>query len=72
MNSNLNYTDADGKRQGHWKIYGKMQDDKRYGDLSLVEEGYYRDDVKDGEWTMYAPDGKVEKTIFYIKGKVTK
>jgi antitoxin component YwqK of YwqJK toxin-antitoxin module len=76
LNSHLNYIDADGKKQGHWKIYGKTQnakkDGKRYGDLALVEEGDYRDDVKDGEWTTYTPDGKVEKTVFYLKGKVVK
>ena len=69
LNSNLNYVDDNGKKQGHWKIFGKMQEDKRYGDLSLVADGDYRDGEKDGEWTYYMPDGKVEKTVFYVKGK---
>ncbi len=72
LNSNLNYTDADGKRQGHWKIYGKMQENKDYGDLSLVEEGDYKDGLKEGEWKLYAPDGKVKKTVKYNEGNEVK
>ena len=68
MHSDLNYVDADGKKQGKWIIYGKMSGDAAYNPTAKVEEGNYKDGEKDGEWTEYKPDGTVKRKVNYSGG----
>ena len=72
LSSGLNAIDANGKRQGPWIIYGKMQNDKAYNPTSKFEEGTYKDDLKEGEWTEYNPDGTVKRKVNYVAGKEVK
>lgn len=53
----LNQTDADGKRQGHWILYGVDRPDAGIPDSGKVEEGRYVDDRKTGVWIKYHKDG---------------
>jgi antitoxin component YwqK of YwqJK toxin-antitoxin module len=61
----LNYTDAAGKKQGHWIYTGSMRHLPGYSDNAKVEEGLYKNDMKEGEWIEYNADGSVKsKTTF--------
>ena len=66
----INTIDADGKRQGYWVIFGRMQKDIRYAPDSKVEEGSYKDNLKTGSWTEYTPNGKVKNHAYYSQGKI--
>ena len=68
----INWIDATGKRQGHWIIFGRMQKNSTYTSEAKVEEGNYKDDLKDGEWTFYNPDGSVKGTLLYKSGQEVK
>jgi hypothetical protein len=60
-----NVTDSKGKRQGHWVITNKTEHLKDYDSTAKVSEGYYSDNMKEGEWIEYNPNGSVKsKTIF--------
>ncbi len=72
FSSELNFIDAKGNRQGKWVIYGKMVQDKKYNDLSKVEEGTYKDNLKEGEWIEYNPEGSVKRKVNYLNGKEVK
>lgn len=72
MKTDLNYVDADGKKQGKWIIYGKMSGDAAYNPTAKVLEGNYKDDLKDGEWTEYNPDGTVKRKVNYAAGQEVK
>jgi hypothetical protein len=72
ISSGLNSVDKDGKRQGKWIIYGKMQKDAAYTPTAKVEEGNYKDDLKEGEWKEYKPDGTEKRTVNYSAGKEVK
>ncbi len=69
MHSDLNATDADGKKQGKWIIYGKMSGDAAFNLTAKYEEGNYKNDLKDGEWIQYNPNGTVKRTIKFTEGK---
>lgn len=57
----LNQTDADGKRQGYWIIYGKDRPEAGFPEDGKIEEGNYIDDRKSGVWIKYYNDGKTAK-----------
>jgi antitoxin component YwqK of YwqJK toxin-antitoxin module len=60
-----NFTDAQGKKQGHWIITNATMHLKDYDSTAKVEEGSYQDNMKEGEWMEYNADGSVKsKTIF--------
>jgi len=58
-----NVTDVNGKKQGRWIIFGSMKPEKGYPDAGKIEEGPYKDDRKNGEWTMYHKDGATPRLI---------
>jgi antitoxin component YwqK of YwqJK toxin-antitoxin module len=63
--SRINYADANGKKQGHWIIKNSERHLPGYSDTARVEEGDYKDNMKEGEWTEYNADGSVKsKTTF--------
>jgi len=51
----------DGQFQGKWIF------NKKSGQLWNV--GHFKDNQKHGEWTRYKPDGTVEKTETFERGK---
>ena len=65
----LNYTDANGKRQGHWIITNAKKHLPGYSDSAKVEEGAYQDNMKEGEWIEYNADGSVKSTTTYKDDK---
>lgn len=56
-------TDAQGRKQGFWVIFGKDKPEKGYPDAGKIEEGPYKDDRKNGQWTMYHKDGTTPRLI---------
>ncbi|CAN5198545.1 hypothetical protein BH09BAC5_BH09BAC5_20760 [soil metagenome] len=67
--SGENYTDPQGKRQGHWTIFGKMQKNKAYANDAKVEEGVYKDSQKSGVWKAYYPDGKNKNEFTFVNNR---
>ena len=61
QNDTINQVDENGRKQGHWIYYGKDRPDYGYPLDGKVEEGYYKDDRKEGIWTKYHNDGKTPK-----------
>lgn len=66
-NDTLNQTDSLNRKQGYWKITPLIQ--KQYGAEwnlnSVVEEGRYVDNRKQGKWIMYYPSGVVRLEAVY-------
>ena len=67
--SNVNYIDANGKKQGHWIIFGRMQKDKSYANYAKVEEGKFVDDSKTGIWVGYFPNGNKKSEFTYVNNR---
>ena len=67
--SGLNHIDANGKKQGHWIFSGRMKNLPGYDSNAKVEEGLYRDDMKEGEWVEYNADGSVKSRTTYKDDK---
>jgi antitoxin component YwqK of YwqJK toxin-antitoxin module len=61
--------DANGKRQGHWIIVGKMQANKAYAADAKVEEGDYKDGLKVGIWILYFPTGIKKGEYTYVNNR---
>lgn len=61
----LNQTDANGKKQGYWKIYGKDKKNSIYCDSCIVEKGQYLESRKSGVWKNFYPSGKLKSEIEY-------
>lgn len=58
----INQVDDQGRKQGKWIFLGKDQPEKGYSDDGKISEGPFKDDRKNGEWTMYYKDGVTPKT----------
>ncbi|MCC6599830.1 MAG: hypothetical protein IT223_04055 [Crocinitomicaceae bacterium] len=65
----LNQTDPSGRRQGYWIIYGETSGDRNYSPKAKVEEGNFRDDIKEGLWKKYWPSGKLRSEMTYENGR---
>jgi len=63
--NNGGVTDANGLRQNHWVIYGNMRHLPGYADDAKVEEGDYKDNMKQGVWISYYPSGAVKSKITF-------
>ncbi|WP_340114959.1 toxin-antitoxin system YwqK family antitoxin [Maribellus mangrovi] len=57
LSAQINQTDANGLRQGHWE---KRQDNGR-----LIYEGDFKDGKPVGEWKRYHPGGQLKAIISY-------
>ncbi|HLP54164.1 MAG TPA: hypothetical protein VK151_04010 [Fluviicola sp.] len=60
-NDSINQKDSNGKKQGHWIIFGKDRPESGIPAEGKVEEGYYVDDKKEGVWIKYHDDGITPK-----------
>lgn len=58
-----NQKDDQGRKQGFWVWFGKDKPEKGYPDAGKIEEGPYKDDRKNGQWTMYHKDGATPRLI---------
>ena len=65
-----NTTDAQGKKQGNWVVYGKDKPDDGHCATCKVEEGKYVDGRKEGRWIKYFPDGVTPRLdAHYVGGQ---
>ena len=53
----VNKKDNKGLKQGFWVYYGKDRPVWDFPSEGKIEEGFYKDDRKDGVWTKYYNDG---------------
>jgi antitoxin component YwqK of YwqJK toxin-antitoxin module len=53
----INWKDDQGRKQGHWIIFGKDRPEQGFPPEGKVEEGDYLDDRKTGIWIKYHNDG---------------
>ncbi len=60
-----NEVDANGKRQGAWRILGEMANLPDYGPKAVVEEGKYNNSLKVGIWKHYFPNGVIQNKLTY-------
>ena len=67
-----NFTDAKGKRQGWWVITNRERNLPGYDTNAKVEEGAYKDGMKEGEWTEYNADGSVKSSTIFKNGNPVK
>ena len=61
----LNVVDSNGQRQGYWIIKGYMADDPAYNPNATVEEGSFKNNLKEGVWKRFYPNGKLRSDITY-------
>lgn len=64
-----NYTDSSGKRQGYWRITGALSIEEGYKKSTIVEEGEYIDNKRQGLWVKYYPTGMKASEITYERNK---
>jgi len=60
-----NFTDANGKKQGHWTITNETRQLPGYDAKAKIEEGDYKDGMKEGEWIEYNPNGSAKSRIIF-------
>jgi antitoxin component YwqK of YwqJK toxin-antitoxin module len=60
-----NYTDDKGKRQGYWMIRNVDMSLPGYDSNAKVEEGVYKDGMKEGEWIEYNANGSIKSTTTF-------
>ncbi|HTL82325.1 MAG TPA: toxin-antitoxin system YwqK family antitoxin [Bacteroidia bacterium] len=65
----LDFVDGAGKRQGPWKITGKMQPTAGYSETAIVAEGRYKDNLKVGVWITYFATGIKSSEMTYVNGR---
>lgn len=61
----INAIDANGKRQGYWKITGSITLEGGFRDNQVVEEGTYESNKKIGVWKKYYPSGILRNEITF-------
>lgn len=61
----INKIDVEGKRQGYWKVVGRIKKLPEYKDDQLVEEGKYTDNKKGGKWKEYYANGNIKNVITF-------
>jgi antitoxin component YwqK of YwqJK toxin-antitoxin module len=57
----VNQKDDEGRKQGKWITFGKDEPEKGYPMEGKISEGTYKDDRRNGRWTMYYKDGETPK-----------
>lgn len=60
-----NYTDANGLKQGHWIILNSTKHLPGYTDKDKIEEGDYKNNLKQGIWIQYYPSGAIKNKITF-------
>jgi antitoxin component YwqK of YwqJK toxin-antitoxin module len=66
----INQRDQQGKKQGKWIYFGKDRPEEGYPSEGKIEEGFYKDDRKEGVWIKYYNDGETPKLKgFYINNR---
>lgn len=69
----INLTDVNNKKQGKWIIYGRHKVKTEQGCVfkanQKVEEGFYKDNRKTGEWKEYYCNGNTRSVINFSDGR---
>ena len=65
----LNQLDAEGKKQGYWRITAPLATKPGYADGQLIEEGRFATNKRTGTWHRYWPNGKLMSEITYDMGR---
>ncbi len=70
IKTNINFSDSLGKKQGKWIIQGKMRpENKAYAPEQIIEEGYYKNNRKDGLWKEYYASGVLKYELTFVNGR---
>lgn len=67
--NDINQVDADGKRQGFWRISGPVKNKPEYPEGKIYEEGQYVDSKKTGVWKRFWPNGNMLSEIEYKQNR---
>src|SRR5690606_27822911 len=65
----LNVIDAEGRKQGWWRVIGPVEGKPGYDAGKLIEEGRYTNNKRVGLWKRYWPNGNVMSEINYAMGR---
>ena len=65
----INLTDANGKKQGKWILFGRHQPNSAYEPNQKMSEGMYKDNRKTGVWIDYFPTGNIKNNITFVDGR---
>lgn len=66
----INMTDANGKKQGKWILFGHHNPKMvGYESNQKISEGIYKDNRKQGVWTDYFPSGNIKNKINFKDGR---
>jgi antitoxin component YwqK of YwqJK toxin-antitoxin module len=65
----INLTDASGKKQGFWIIFGKEKPGDCYKPDQKAEEGEYKENRKTGTWIQYYCNGNQKNKVTYANGR---
>jgi antitoxin component YwqK of YwqJK toxin-antitoxin module len=68
--SGPNVVDAANLKQGQWKLTGQDKDLSNYRPEQIVEEGFYKDGGKEGKWTKYYGNGRIEHVLTFKNNKL--
>ncbi|HWY09777.1 MAG TPA: hypothetical protein VN026_00555 [Bacteroidia bacterium] len=65
----FNLIDCENNKQGHWVIFKWVVLNKQNGPERIAdEEGFYKDNKKQGFWKKFSPIGKVLDSVEYKDG----
>lgn len=70
--TSLNYTDAKGMKQGKWIVKNNVMRLPGFAPDAKVEEGFYKDGRKEGEWIEYNADGSIRSKVIFKDDTATK
>lgn len=62
----VNKIDKNGLKQGFWVIYEKEKKEKG----QIIEEGFYSDNKKTGDWKHFHNSGKIKSELHFVKGQI--
>ena len=65
----MNLTDAQGKKQGKWIIFGRHKPGTCYTPEQKVEEGKYSDNRKTGIWIEYYCNSNMKNKLTFVNGR---
>jgi antitoxin component YwqK of YwqJK toxin-antitoxin module len=64
--SQFNFIDQNGLKQGHWIYTNAEKQLPGYRDDQLVEEGYFKDNLRVGVWKKYYENGNLEFELTFV------
>jgi antitoxin component YwqK of YwqJK toxin-antitoxin module len=59
------FTDANGLKQGYWIFTGATKKMPGYSETAKVEEGNFKDNLKQGLWIQYFPAGTIKNKVTF-------